>query len=98
MNTELKSIQDQLNHTNGAVQDNKAYEVQILNLNNELSFVKNELNSVRTELQVTENKYKRDLDHYVKVRDAMQQELEERKVKNDVSFFLNLVEHPVSYY
>lgn len=72
-------------HTNGAVEENKNYEVKILNLSNELSSVKSELNSVRNELQSTEKKYKSDLDTYSKNREALQKELDEQKAKNNVS-------------
>lgn len=72
-------------HTNGAVEENKNYEVKILNLSNELSSVKSELHAVRNELQRTEKKYKSELDSYSKNGEALQKELDEQKTKNNVS-------------
>lgn len=81
----MKNVQEQIVHTNGAVEEHKNYEVKILNLSNELSSVKSELNSVRNELQRTEKKYKSDLDSCGRNREVLQKELDEQKAKNNVS-------------
>lgn len=86
LKTDLKTLQDQLSQTNGAVEDNKGYEIKILNLTNELSSVNSELSSMKNQLQNTQKEYKIQLESYNKVQETLQKELEEQKVKNNVSF------------
>lgn len=66
---------------NGASHDNKSHEVEVLNLTNELSSLKNEL----LELQQAEKKYQTEIEISSKNYLNIQKELQEQKEKNNVS-------------
>ncbi|KAJ8944172.1 hypothetical protein NQ314_009534 [Rhamnusium bicolor] len=84
LKSELQQLRDeQICQVNGSSKDNKAHEVEILNLTNELSSVRNELSSINTELQQTERRYKTELENSDKKYNKIQRELEEQKAKNN---------------
>ena len=74
-----EKAQLQAAHANSSVEENKAHKVEILNLRNELT-------SVKTQLQQTEKKYVAELDATKKTVSGLQNELDEQRTKNNVSF------------
>lgn len=90
MKCELNLLQDKLVRRSETAEETKNYENQILTLNNELSSAKNEWNSMKNALQSIENKYQTELESVTKIRDSIQKELEEQKLKNNVSIFLHI--------
>lgn len=85
MKCELKVLQDKLVRSNETAEESKNYENKVVSLNNELSSMRNEFNTMKNVLQTTEKKYKTELDSFNKIRESLQEELEEQKVKNNVS-------------
>ncbi|KAJ8925632.1 hypothetical protein NQ315_009477 [Exocentrus adspersus] len=84
LKSELQQLKDeQVVQVNGSSEANKAQEVEILNLTNELSSVKNELSSISIQLQQTETKYKSELENSHRNCSKIQAELEEQKKKNN---------------
>lgn len=75
---EEKSIQ-----MNGSSDDNKAHEVKMLNLTNELSSVKSELSSVNQRFHEAEKQYQTELKTSSDCCSQLQSELEEQKNKNN---------------
>lgn len=61
------------------------HEIKILNLTNELTSVRNELNSVNQTLLEVETRYRKELTATLEKCSAISAELDEQKVKNDVS-------------
>ncbi|KAK4885227.1 hypothetical protein RN001_001498 [Aquatica leii] len=79
--TELKEVQSEKSELqqikeNGIAQENQVHKEELLNLHNELS-------SVKSQLQFVETKYAEDLDNSKKTVNDLKTELEEQKEKNN---------------
>ncbi|XP_066142361.1 ribosome-binding protein 1 isoform X2 [Euwallacea fornicatus] len=82
---ENQKLQEETNDVqiNGSSEENKEHEVKVLNLTNELSSVKSELNSVNQNFREAEMKYNSDITTSREMCDQLKKELEEQKNKND---------------
>ncbi|XP_066263175.1 ribosome-binding protein 1 isoform X2 [Euwallacea similis] len=82
---ENQKLQEETNDVqiNGSSEENKEHEVKVLNLTNELSSVKSELNSVNQNFREAEIKYNSDITTSQEMYDQLKKELEEQKNKND---------------
>lgn len=86
LKAEIQQLKDENNvQLNGSSEETKEHEVKILNLSNELTSVRNELNSANQKLLEVEGQYKKELSATLEKCQAMNVELEQQKVKNDVS-------------
>lgn len=82
MHADLKKVQEensQLHEANvsGSIERNKAHQVELLN-------VRNELTSVRSQLKQAEEKYATEVSATIK---QLENELDQQKMKNNVSFY-----------
>lgn len=86
LKAEIQQLKDETSvRLNGSSEETKVHEVNILNLTNELTSVRNELNSVNQKLLEVETEYQKELSAALEHCSAMKVQLEEQKVKNDVS-------------
>lgn len=65
-------------NVNGLAQENQIHKAELLNLDNELS-------SVKSELQFVQSKYSADMNASKNMVKQLQTELDEQKTKNNVS-------------
>ncbi|KAG5890213.1 hypothetical protein JTB14_028755 [Gonioctena quinquepunctata] len=83
LKSELQKAKEEIGYLRKSNDGKKDNEVEILNLNNELSSRKSELSAKITEWQLAEKKYKEDLETSQNNYEKVQQELEEQKEKNN---------------
>ncbi|XP_023017045.2 SMC superfamily domain-containing protein aluminum tubes isoform X2 [Leptinotarsa decemlineata] len=83
LKSELQKANDEIAYLHKTTEAKKNQEVEVLNLNNELSSKKNELSAKIVELEEVEKKYKDDLENSKKHCEKIQHELEEQKEKNN---------------